>query len=292
MDLSHIRDIFGPHLSQLRDHVYFCPEFGIVHGTREVFRFFLQQEPPFAINDHRFGIVVRGEGDINFNLVDHHVTAPTLVYLGPGTIITPLRFSDDLEIYGIGLFAAFPMPFATGQWPSAFNGQVRDFQLPVDDADLKVVSGILDCIWNLTRQSDYHLPTMSALVGALMQHYDHLFHRQSDQQSLARSREQTIFDRFIQLVNQHCREQHQISYYAARMCLTERYLSTVVRQASGTTAKDWIDRALITRIKLELRHTEKSASQLAEEFHFANPSFFSKYFRRLTGLTPLAFRQG
>ena len=292
MDLSRIRDILGPHLEHLREHLYLSPAFGILHGAPEPFRFIMQQEPPFIINDHRFGIVIRGEGDINFNLVDHHISAPALVYIGPGTIITPLRFSSDLEIYGIGLFSTFPMPFASGQWPSAFNGQVRDFQLQVSSAELNVASDILQCVWELAHQHDFDMPTVSSLVGALMQYYDHLFRRQADQQSLARSREQTIFDRFIQLVNLHCREQHQISYYATRMCLTERYLSTVVRQTSDTTAKDWIDRALVTRNKRELRHTEKSASQLAEEFHFANPSFFSKYFRRLTGMTPLDFRQG
>ena len=72
-------------------------------------------------------------------------------------------------------------------------------------------------------------------------------------------------------------------FYCSRL---NCYLSTVIRQTSGTTAKDWIDRALITRIKIELHHTDKSSAQIAEEMHFANPSFFSKYFRRLTGMTP------
>ena len=130
-----------------------------------------------------------------------------------------------------------------------------------------------------------------SLVAALMHHYDHLFRQQSDMQAFSRSREQTIFDRFIQLAGQHCAEHHQIGYYADRLCLTERYLSTVIRQASGTTAKDWIDRALITRIKIELRHTDKPAAQIAEEMHFANPSFFAKYFRRLTGLTPMEYKK-
>ena len=119
-----------------------------------------------------------------------------------------------------------------------------------------------------------------------MQHYDGCYRKQADRAILSQSREQTIFDRFLQLVTQHCAEQHQIGYYADRMCLTERYLSTVIRQTSGTTAKDWIDRALITRIKIELRHTDKPAAQIADEMHFANPSFFSKYFRRLTGMPP------
>ena len=262
----------------------------MIHGDHTVFSLLMRHKPPFIINDHRFGMIINGEAHINFNLQDRHVTAGTLVYLGPGTIINPIRLSDDLCIFGIGLFTDFPMPFAQGQMPSAFNGQVRDFQLPVGEADISTARHILDTIWHIVHTEDYHRPTVTALVAALMHHYDHLFRLQTDIQAVSRSREQTIFDRFISLVNQYCCEHHQIGYYAERMCLTERYLTTVIRQTSGTTAKDWIDRALITRIKIELRHTDKPAAQIAEEMHFANPSFFSKYFHRLTGLTPLKYK--
>ena len=262
----------------------------MIHGDHTVFSLLMRHKPPFTINDHRFGMIINGEAHINFNLQDRHVTAGTLVYLGPGTIINPIRLSDDLCIFGIGLFTDFPMPFAQGQMPSAFNGQVRDFQLPVGEADISTARHILDTIWHIVHTEDYHRPTVTALVAALMHHYDHLFRLQTDIQAVSRSREQTIFDRFISLVNQNCCEHHQIGYYAERMCLTERYLTTVIRQTSGTTAKDWIDRALITRIKIELRHTDKPAAQIAEEMHFANPSFFSKYFHRLTGMTPLKYK--
>jgi len=63
-----------------------------------------------------------------------------------------------------------------------------------------------------------------------------------------------------------------------------------VRQASGITAKEWIDRAIVTRIKVELRHTDKPVAQISDEMGFPNPSFFSKYFKRLTGITPAAFK--
>ena len=138
----------------------------------------------------------------------------------------------------------------------------------------------------------YDRPVVTALVAALMHHYDHLFRQQTDIQAATRSREQTIFDRFIQLVNQHCRQQHQIGYYADRLCLTERYLGTVIRQTSGTTAKDWIDRALITQAKVLLRHSDKSVMQISENLDFPNPSFFSKYFKRLTGMTPGEYKKG
>ena len=291
MDASRMRDIFTPHLPLIRDHIFLNGELGIVHGDHTVFSLLMRQKPPFFINDHRLGIIVSGEAVINFNLQDRHLNAGTLVYIGPGTIIQPKHLSADLRIFGIGLFADFPMPFAQGQMLSAFNGHVRDFQLHVNKDNISTARHILETIWHIVHaDDDYHRPTVTALVAALMHHYDHLFHLQYDQQANSRSREQTIFNRFIQLVTQHCVEHHQISYYAQRMCLTERYLSTIIRQASGSTAKDWIDRALINRIKVELRHTDKSAAQIAEEMHFANPSFFSKYFRRLTGMTPKEYK--
>jgi AraC-like DNA-binding protein len=255
-----------------------------------MFQLIIQQEPPFIINDYRFGIITRGEGYVNFNLQDRHVSAGTLVYLGPGTIINPIRISSDLEIFGVALFSQFPMPFGQDQMPSAFIGEMRDFQLPVSEADMTTARQILESLWHLVHQSDYHRPTATALVAALMHHYNQLYRQQVDQRMATRSREQTIFDRFLQLVNQHCNEHHQLAYYADRLCLTQRYLGTVVRQTSGATAKEWIDRALLTRIQIALRHTDKSAAQIADEFHFANPAFFAKFFRRLTGMTPKSYR--
>ena len=291
MDLWRMKEILSSHYDEIRDCIYFSNELIMVHGDSRVFQLIIQQATPFIINDHRFGIITRGEGDVNFNLQDRHVSAGTLVYIGPGTIINPIRFSPDLEIYGMALFSQFPMPFAQEKMPSAFMGQVRDFQLPVSEGDALTACHIFDALWHLVHQTDYYRPTATALVAALMQHYNKLYHQQADQLLATRSREQTIFDRFLQLVNQHCNEHHQLAYYADRMCLTQRYLGTIVRQTSGTTAKDWIDRALVTRIKIELRHTDKSAAQIAYDFHFANPAFFAKYFRRLTGMTPKEYRQ-
>ena len=293
MDATRMRDILTPHLSQMREHIFMNSELAMVRGDSTVFSLLMRQKPPFTINDHRLGIIMNGEAEITINLQDRHLTSGTLVYIGPGTIIHPKRLSPDLRIFGMGLFSNFPMPFAQGQMPSAFNGQVRDFQLLVSEENIATARHILDTIWQMVHASDdYHRPTVTALVAAQMHHYNQLFQQQIDQQASSRSREQTIFDRFLQLVTQHCAEHHQIGYYADRMCLTERYLGTVIRQTSGTTAKEWIDRALITQSKVLLRHSDKSVAQISEDLNFPNPAFFSKYFKRLTAMTPLEYREG
>ena len=293
MDATRMRDILTPHLSQMREHIFMNSELAMVRGDSTVFSLLMRQKPPFTINDHRLGIIMNGEAEITINLQDRHLTSGTLVYIGPGTIIHPQRLSSDLRIFGMGLFSNFPMPFAQGQMPSVFNGQVRDFQLLVSEENIATARHILDTIWQMVHASDdYHRPTVTALVAAQMHHYNQLFQQQIDQQASSRSREQTIFDRFLQLVTQHCAEHHQIGYYADRMCLTERYLGTVIRQTSGTTAKEWIDRALITQAKVLLRHSDKSVVQISEDLNFPNPAFFSKYFKRLTAMTPLEYREG
>ena len=290
MDFSRMRDIFEPHLAHIREHIFINKELAIVHGTHEVFRLIVQQKPPFSIDDHRLGIILRGQIRVNFNLVEKTLQAGTLVFVGPGSIISPVSISPDLEIYGFGLSADFPMPFLPGQLPTAFNGSVRDFQLPASEADIATARHIIDTLWHVVHQKDYNRQTVSSLVAAQMYHYDGIYHGQAASQQTVRSREQTIFDRFIYLVNQYAARKHQISFYAAKMCLTERYLGTIIRQASGITAKEWIDRAIVTRIKVDLRHTQKTISQISDEMNFPNPSFFCKYFKRLTSMTPAEYR--
>ena len=291
LNFSRMREIFEPHIPQIRENFFFSKELGIVHGNSQVFRLVIQQQPPpLAIDDYRFGVVLRGSATININLVEKHISEGTLVFVGPGTVITPIAYSDDLEIFGIALFNGSLMPFAAGQLPSAFNGQVRDFQIPAGEDDIKVVCGIIDTLWQLVHQHDYNRQTAGSLIAAFMQYYDGLYRRHADMAMVSMSREQSVFDRFIYLVNQYAQREHHIKFYADEMCLTERYLGTVIRQTSGSTAKEWIDRALVTRIKVELKHSDKPITIIADEMNFPTASFFCKYFKRLTGKTPLEYR--
>ena len=292
MNYSRMKELLGPHYAQIHEHSYFSNELGMVYGDPRVFMLVIgQSQPPFVIDDYRLGIFVSGELHVSINLVERHITPGTLVFLGPGTIISPISFSGEIEVYGLGLFRDFPMPFAAEQMPSAFNGQVRDFQIKANENDIATARHIFDAVWHVVHLPDYNRHTVSSLAAALMHHYDGIYRQHVELLNAKRTREQTIFDRFIYLVNQHATREHHIGFYADKMCLTERYLGTIIRQSTGTTAKEWIDRALAEHIKIELKHTDKPLVLISEEMNFPNPSFFSKYFKRLTGQTPLEYRQ-
>jgi YesN/AraC family two-component response regulator len=214
-----------------------------------------------------------------------------MVLLTPGSIVTDLHFSPDFDMRGLALFATFPLPFPSDHMPLVFNGEIRDFQCPADEQQLDVTHRLMDLIWLMVTSSDSpDRATLNSLIAALMNHYDSVYH--ACERIPSYSREQTIYDRFIYLVSRYAKQEHHLAFYADKMCLTERYLGSVVRQVSGLTAKQWIDKSLIACLQAELRHSDKTLAQLADEMNFPNTSFLCKYFKRLTTLSPLAYRNG
>ena len=102
MNYSRMKELLSPHIAQIREKSFISRELGMIHGDPSVFLMILKQnQPPFSIDDYRLGVVVRGEIRASINLVERRITAGTLVFLGPGSILSPISFSEDIEIYGM-----------------------------------------------------------------------------------------------------------------------------------------------------------------------------------------------
>ena len=288
-DLSLIRDAVEQNADGALGF-YFNSDFAVLHGQGAgLFHFFFRRKTPLLINDYRMGLVVKGEVRGRINLIERHIKAGMMAFVGPGSIVEPISASPDLQIKGVALFN--DLPFSVGRAPALFNGSMRDYQMQVDAEQYALIEQIIESLWLMVHTHPFCREAFDAIVASLMQYYNHLYGLDVERR-VSPSHGTDIFNRFIQLVNSHVRQEHKMGYYANRMCLTQRYLGSVVREVSGASAKEWIDRALVTEAKVVLKHSDKSVAQIAEDLHFPSPSFFSKYFRRLTGLTPAEYRQG
>ena len=291
IDFSRLSSIVEPHKADMREYFFLNREMGMIRNGIKVFRMIVSHlSPPFIIDDHRFGIVTQGEATVTINLQEKTLRAGTMAFLAPGSIITDIHFSPDFDVRGLALFASYPMPFPADRLPGIFNGEVRDFQCPAKDHLLDITHRLMDLIWlMITSQESPDRTTLNSLIATLMSHYDSVYHVHGRKPS---TREQTIYDRFIYLVSRYAKQEHQLRFYADKMCLTERYLGAVIREVSGSTAKQWIDKSLIACLQAELRHSDKPLAQLSDEMCFPNTSFLCKYFKRLTGVSPLSYRKG
>jgi AraC family transcriptional activator of pobA len=245
---------------------------------------------PFLVEDYRMGMIVRGQLRGIINLQEHTLQEGTIVFITPGTIVEPLEVSDDFLLEGMGLPADLFLMAHGGRLPELFNGQVKDGRRIVSFEERIILDRMLRLLHDLTGETDISKEVIYSMVSTVTHYYNQLFDDCTSVSSPSHSNE--IFNRFLRLVNLHGSKEHQLAFYAEKLCITSRYLGTVVLATSGVGAKEWIDRAVISTAKVLLRHSDKQISEIADELNFPNVSFFCKYFKRLTGSTPQQYRKG
>lgn len=104
------------------------------------------------------------------------------------------------------------------------------------------------------------------------------------------SREKEHFNSFMKLLSENYLKQREVKFYAEQMNLTPRYLTTIIRKVSGYTVSDWIYKFLIKDAKYLLKNSYMTVQQIAYELNFPNQSFFGKFFKKHTGMSPGAYR--
>lgn len=102
----------------------------------------------------------------------------------------------------------------------------------------------------------------------------------------------SILERFIDLVRNNYRQHRRVGFYADKLCITPKYLSKVVKQSSGQSAVEWIDSYVILEAKNLLKSSYMTIQQISVALNFPNQSFFGKYFKRMTGISPKEYREG
>ena len=100
-----------------------------------------------------------------------------------------------------------------------------------------------------------------------------------------------LFNRFMMLMERDYKLSRDVNYYANLMHITSKYLTNIVRQVTGHTPKTIIDQYVILQLKMQLLRTTQSIKEIAWEYHFTDVSFFCRYFKKHTGLTPQQVRE-
>lgn len=98
------------------------------------------------------------------------------------------------------------------------------------------------------------------------------------------------FKAFMDMLSAAYPKPRSVSHYATQLCITSKYLSTVCKEVCGERPSDIIERFVMKDVKYQLTHTSKSIKDIAYELGFPNISFFGKYVKNNTGMSPKAVR--
>ena len=100
------------------------------------------------------------------------------------------------------------------------------------------------------------------------------------------SREITLTEDFIRLVQRHCKEHRDLGFYAEELCITPKYLSRIVPRVTGKKALGIIRENVISEARLLLGERDLDIQQISALLGFPSASYFSRYFHEATGMSP------
>ena len=157
------------------------------------------------------------------------------------------------------------------------------------------VTGVIDSIFNILEFyfNDPYTPSISRIVALQVQSffigfadYIRFNPRSHSAQSNDSQRNQQLFAQFMKLISEHYRECHEVTAYAQMMNISRKYLSRVSNEHTGLSPKRIINDYIVEQLKLTLYNTSKSLKEIAAEFHFADQSALTRYFKQHCGTTP------
>ena len=110
-------------------------------------------------------------------------------------------------------------------------------------------------------------------------------------ESNLQGRSSELYNQFISQVNNFCRTYSDVHFYADQLNVSSRYLAQVTRRISGKTPKAIIDEYIVKEIERELSTTTHTVQEIANTFGFSSQAHLTKFFKKMRGVTPSAFRQ-
>ncbi|MBQ8673103.1 MAG: helix-turn-helix transcriptional regulator [Bacteroides sp.] len=250
---------------------------------------------PTRLNAVCFALCLQGNAQVNINLQDYEMQAGMMTIILPEQIVQQGSRSDDFQ----GLFIAISKSFIDGVVPAMQQLLPLFFQIkerpciPLNAQEREAFMEYHSFLWKKVRLKDSRFRkeiTQGLLVSLFYEIYD-IYSQHADQVHRPKNRKEELFGRFLQLITEHYKQQRSVSFYAGKMFLSPKHLSTVIKAVSGKTAGEWIDGLVVLEAKALLRSTDMSVQEISDELHFSNQSFFGKYFKHHTGISPKEYRR-
>ena len=96
---------------------------------------------------------------------------------------------------------------------------------------------------------------------------------------------------FLHLASRHFRKERQLQFYADRMNVSTTYLSRTIKELTGNTVFGYLSNFLFNEICIQLKTTDKTISEIADDLSFSDQSALTNFFRSKTGCSPLSYRK-
>ena len=257
----------------------------------EIFRF------PSRLNALIIGVGTEGETSLTSNLQEFRLKKDSLFIFSPKHILqvqSNNRFKahliviapDFLKRINIDTKRMMPLFLQFGSLPCmelthAESQSLRSF-ISMAEQELKgsETDFSSEIIGGLIAATIYK-------VGDILTHY---LTEHPEVDSPIHNRAEEYFRQFTELLGEHYKHERSVGFYARQLCITPKYLTTLIKRISGKSVSEWIDNYVILEAKTLLKYSNMSVQEIAYYLNFPNQSFFGSYFKRNAGMSPSQYK--
>lgn len=239
------------------------------------------------------GLCLEGEGTFNINLQDFQLSSGGMVIALPSQIIEHRQFSPDFK----GIFFAVSKSLLETLPKVGLFFYLKDYPcFSLTPNEQRTVQEYHTFIRKRLRSKGelYRREVVLGLMQGFFFELCNIFNNHAPAVTASvksKSRKEYIFERFYETLVESYQSERSVKFYADQLCLTPKHLSGVVKEVSGKTVGEWIDEFVILEAKALLNSSSMNIQEIADRLNFANQSFFGKYFKHYTGMSPKEYRK-
>jgi AraC-type DNA-binding domain-containing proteins len=253
----------------------------------------LALECPVHSDRGYIGFCLDGYAEIEINLIKHTIIKNEIVVISQNQIVFHHKISDDFRFVYFSFSKEILSELLNDlrKYPPYFIFRRKFPSIMLNEMEMKQIMEYYNLMWNVTKgdKNDTKRDIVKHLFCSLMINI-YLYASRDMEKPAPISRKEEMVGSFFSLIFEHFKEAKDVSFYASKLFVSPKYLSTLVRKTVGKTAKECIDHYVILESKV-LLNSSFTIQEISQQLNFPNQSFFGKYFKKHTGMSPLNYRR-
>lgn len=236
-----------------------------------------------------FILILQGGAITQIDTQDYPLHESTLVYLLPEHLLKLRSQSDDL----LYRYLSFEFDYFS-DFPLLLKADLSDYVgnhpcCHLDAANFQLMKHYFDFLSDRYAACGEESDVAKGLLFSLVLEVTRIYADRNINSEPSRPDE--LVDNFFSLLHVYYKREHNTTFYADRLCVSDKHLMRIIKKKTGQTFHYWLTDFVVREAKLLLLSTGKNVTEITEWLNFPNSSFFARFFRKHTGMSPSEFRK-
>lgn len=249
------------------------------------------QDQLYVFDGILFNICIKGRAKITIDYKEYPIDANTMVVILPKHICSISDCSEDLDMRLISVSADFLCHLPITPDFDLLKKIAIQPCVKLDERKLDDLQKMHSIINRYDSEDKLSRQIQNTLIHSMILMITSSFGSVSLNQDRMFSRQEILVRKFFDLLIDSCETKRSVSYYADKLCVTPKYLTTVIKSVSNHSAQSWINEAVLISAKRYIMTTDLTIHQIADKLHFLTASSFIRFFRIHAGCSPLDYRK-